>query len=175
MWLSRERGRERSSLCRCWTMGSRATLPMVESGEWEPYQTQRSDWNDLVGLRKDFRSAAMPGRCRGKEQSVLGKVQAFGQGWKIWSMGGVRGRGEWGITGKVKAGIAVNCECPHLRDGPSEGRWAWVLPGRCSDSWTAMVNEWIPSSHCNVGWSVLICVFLRHEHLDLRTQMEGRC
>lgn len=39
-------------------------------------------------------------------------------------MGGDKNRGEWDITGKEKAGIAVSCGCPHLRDGPSEGGWA---------------------------------------------------
>lgn len=71
-------------------------------------------------LRKDFKGAVMPGRCRGKEQSV----QGYGPGWKIWSKGEEGDRGEWSIRGEEKAGISVSCDCPHLGDGPSEGGWA---------------------------------------------------
>lgn len=158
--------------------GEGSTPACVHAGWWAAW-THCQSWREklpshkgvtgmmLWGRRKDFKGAGMPGRGGGKEQSVLGRVQGF---WTRLEDLEYRDRADWGITGKEKAGIAVSCDCPHLRDG-----WAWVLPGRCSDSWTATVNKWKPPSHCNVGWGVLVCVFLRYKHLDLRTQMEGRC
>jgi len=118
----------------------------------------RSGTQDLA--RKGFEDALMSGGCRGKEQSVVGRDKGSRHGWKTWCFRGHRDWGERGFTGKQKAGVAVSCDCPHLRDSYGQRGPAWVLAGRCSsDSWTAMVNKRIPSSHCNVGWGVPICVF----------------